>query len=241
MAFKIRIAELLCEIHNRYEWIRRKCTGYIVQDTAAADISVTVSDEYLTRYIDWCASIFGPDVPRVSEEIAEYYVFWKELGPHLLDFDALCLHATAVEYQGGAYLFTAPSGYGKTTHARLWVKAFAPDARIINGDHPIVRWQDGQFIAYGTPFCGKEGYNENVGVPVQGICYLTHSDTNSIRPMAPSMAFAQLFYDLNSSMDTVDKYFDMVTRLVEHVPVYQLCCNQEEEAARVAYAGMQQK
>lgn len=138
---------------------------------------------------------------------------------------------------GAAYAFTAPSGYGKTTHARLWLEAFGPEARIINGDHPLIRCQNGEFIAYDTPFCGKEGYNVNTGVPLRGICYLTHSQDNRIRPMAHSMALAQLFYDTCFAKDTVGQYLSFITQLVEHIPVYQLYCN--TDADRVAYLGMQ--
>jgi len=202
-------------------------------------LKVCVSEEYMHSYIRWCGELNGPDVPPVSEAVAEYFCTAMRMNNFLPDVDAICLHATAVEYRGHAYLFTAPSGYGKTTHARLWVKAFAPEARIINGDHPIVRWRNGMFYAYGTPFCGKEGYNVNIGVPVRGICYLTHSETNRIWPMDPAVAFAQFFYDTYPKEENTEKHMALLTRLVEHVPVYQLYCNQDEEAARVAYQGMQ--
>ena len=101
--------------------------------------------------------------------------------PSFRQFDALWLHSAVMEMDGEGYAVTAPSGYGKTTHARLWLKAFPGKARIINGDNPIVRKEGEGFMAYGTPFCGKEGYQVNIGVPLKGFCYLKHGEANSIR------------------------------------------------------------
>ncbi|MDO4436602.1 MAG: hypothetical protein Q4B77_01420 [Coriobacteriaceae bacterium] len=46
----------------------------------------------------------------------------------------LLVHAVALEYRGDGYLFCAPSGTGKSTHARLWCEHLGADARILNGD-----------------------------------------------------------------------------------------------------------
>ena len=74
----------------------------------------------------------------------------------LLQYDGMLLHASCVEKDGKAYLFSAKSGTGKSTHTHLWLRAF-PDSRIINDDKPAVRRMDGTFYACGTPFSGKNG------------------------------------------------------------------------------------
>ena len=141
---------------------------------------------------------------------------------------------------GEGYAITAPSGYGKTTQARLWLKAFPGKARIINGDNPIFRKENEDFMAYGTPFCGKEGYQVNIGVPLKGFCYLKHGETNFIRRMDSTVAFAQLLreYQCRFTAEYQERHMELLQQFVETVPVYVLTCNLDGQAPIVAYEGM---
>lgn len=239
--FRIRMAGLVCEITHHYDYIRSRCADYIIDGDEPADLHMSVPQEYFDDvYAAWSESPCGTeDSPTPVEERIEFASMPLSVYGKLPDYDAVWLHAVVVEYRGKAYAFTARSGYGKTTHARLWLEAFGPEARIINGDNPILRIRDGQFHAFGTPFSGKEGYQVNTGVPLAGICYLTHSQTNSIRRMEPAVAMMQLFYDNKWRYGEIDAFLDIYGKLVEQVPVYQLYCNMDVEAAHVAWQGMQ--
>ena len=96
------------------------------------------------------------------------------------DFDAFLLHAAVIEVDGLAYAFAAPSGTGKTTHIALWKKFFGDRANIINGDKPIIRFENGTPYIYGTPWCGKEGYNINTKAPLAALCFIERSPENTI-------------------------------------------------------------
>ena len=65
--------------------------------------------------------------------------FWPgvALPQLLLPFRALVFHASYVGCDGGAMLFTAPSGTGKSTQAELW--RVHRGARVLNGDKAAVR------------------------------------------------------------------------------------------------------
>ena len=70
--------------------------------------------------------------------------------PHLLtNHGGFLLHASVIEYEGGAILFTAPSETGKSTQAQLWCDHAG--AALVNGDRAAVRIMDGQVLACGTP------------------------------------------------------------------------------------------
>ncbi len=155
-------------------------------------------------------------------------------------FGAMWLHSVLLEMDGKGYAITAPSGYGKSTQGQLWLKAFPDRARIINGDNPIVRKEGEGFVAYGTPFCGKEGYQVNIGVPLKGFCYLKHGETNSIRRMDSTVAFAQLLreYQCRFTPENQEKYMELLQQFAETVPVYVLTCNLDGQAPIVAYEGM---
>ncbi len=237
--FKIRMAGLVFEIRHHYNYIRARCADYVVDSDAQTDIFMEVAPEYFSNALhQWLQETEEHQQPIPIEERVEFACVPVSAYYRLVDYNALWLHATVVEYRGEAYAFTARSGYGKTTHARLWLEAFGDEARIINGDNPILRMIDGQFYAFGTPFCGKEGYHVNVGVPLRGICYLTHAQENSIRRMDPTLAVAQLACDNNRMNGRFEAFISLYDKLVAQVPVYQLYCNMDPDAARVAWEGM---
>jgi hypothetical protein len=66
----------------------------------------------------------------------------------------------------------------------MWKAKFGDDVTIINGDKPILRRQsDGTYLAYGTPWCGKEGQGINAAVPLCGICLLSRGSRDLIKPV----------------------------------------------------------
>ena len=93
------------------------------------------------------------------------------------------LHAAAVEVDGEAWAFTAPSGTGKSTRAGAWVEAFG--AQLISGDRPLINV--GTMELNGVPWDGKEQCCRNVHYPLKMICEVRRSDRNYAR----EMSFAQ--------------------------------------------------
>lgn len=51
MAFRIRMADLLCDVDNRHDYLRDRCAGYIVPADGPADLTLRVSDEAKQTYI----------------------------------------------------------------------------------------------------------------------------------------------------------------------------------------------
>ena len=235
--FYIETAGLLVQVNNRYDNILQKCKSYLAEPYRRPDLIMEIGEQEIER---------GQTLVREREH-AEITKGQTEasLAPHSIYgqlplFDALWIHSVLIEMNGEGYAITAPSGYGKSTQGRLWLKAFPDQARIINGDNPILRREGGKFIAYGTPFCGKEGYQVNTCVPLKGLCYLKHGETNAIKRLDSALAFAQLLREYQSRFtpENREKYMALLEQFAETVPVYVLTCNQDVAAARVAYEGM---
>ena len=71
--------------------------------------------------------------PHLSIEECEYSCAGAEFYMKLLKHQGFMIHASAVEKEGKAYLFSAPSGTGKSTHAQLWRQTFKGEPiRIIS-------------------------------------------------------------------------------------------------------------
>ncbi len=120
------------------------------------------------------------------------------------------------------------------------MKLLGEKARIINGDNPIIRLQEGRFVAYGTPWCGKEGWQVNTGVPLKAVCYISHSEENRLERLSPLLAYSCLVrcscqYQTRENTEAMLVLYEQMT---ERVPFYQMNCNMEEAAARISYEGM---
>ncbi len=179
--------------------------------------------------------------PELSMDSCEY--LWMGFGVYrkLVNFGGFVLHASALAYQGRAYLFSAPCGTGKSTHTGLWKEAFGDEVIILNDDKPALRKIDGVFHAFGTPFSGKTDKNVNMGVPLGGICVLEQSKENWIRPVSGRDAILPLYHQTMRPPDAknMDLLLGLLDELIQQVPVYRMGCNISLDAARLARDTMQ--
>ena len=146
--------------------------------------------------------------------------------------------------EGRAYLFSGPSGMGKSTHTRLWQRNHAENAEVFNDDKPALRYIDGRWYAYGTPWCGKDGINQNRKVPLAGICFLRQGNENVIRKMdhfeATTNILSQTIRKFKNP-EKLDRMLELVNKLVLDIPVYELYNRPEPEAAWLSYTTMRDK
>ena len=152
----------------------------------------------------------------------------------------ILIHSAVVTVDGEAYVFMAKSGVGKSTHIGLWQKVFGDRAVVLNGDKPYFTYENGTLTAHGTPWRGKEFLGSNMKAPVRGICILHRGVENEIMPATSSDAVGQIFHQvlLPRDGDDLAVLMGMLDKIIKNVPIYNLYCNMEDDAARVAYNGM---
>lgn len=187
---------------------------------------------------DWRA--LQKEQPHLNDEDCEYMCTGGSFYRQLLRFDGMLLHASAVVVDGRAYLFSAPCGTGKSTHTKLWLEVFGDRAVILNDDKPALRLEDGVWYAYGTPWSGKYDISANLHVPVGGICFLHQAKENSIEPFqGPKAIFALLAQTARpAGADLRGQMMELADKLFERVPVWQMGCNMDPQAAVVSYEAM---
>ncbi len=152
------------------------------------------------------------------------------------------MHAAAIEMDGGAYLFSAPSGTGKSTHILQWRKRFGERVHIINGDKPFLQQRDGKLWVCGSPWCGKEGWSANISAPLGAVCFLERAGENGIRRLCTEETMRKLFLQVAVPENPayLDAFFRMMDFLVREVPCYELKCTISTQAAETAYCGMKE-
>ena len=261
--FCIQIAEVLIAIKNRYAFTERLCADYIV-DTSPddCDISIAATPEEIAAENDEKGSFS----PAYCESLALY----RKICTRMLDFNAFLFHAAIISYAGRGFAFAAKSGTGKSTHVAQWMRALGDDVTVVNGDKPILRWRNGEaveakvrgapretsggkaaeticdqplgeFIAYGTPYCGKENWGQNTSVPLRAVCFIERCEPGEpdrlsrlgdvrevvarimnqiLMPHDPALAVRQL---------------DLLDRLVNSAPFYVLRCTPTPAAFDAAF------
>ena len=225
---------MLCKIADLYVEVPEaggmapRLTGYLAHEEATPDIVIREERYSLDRWPGLA--------PKHLPYMDSGWMFYSKLMLH----GGMMLHSSAVELDGRAYLFSGPSGIGKSTHTKLWQELY-PSARIFNDDKPALRENDGVWYAYGTPWCGKNGINQNIKAPLAGICFLKQGSENSIRQLsqieAASAIMTQTLWKFYTK-EGLGVLTEIIDRLVRSVPVYLLVNKPEPEAARLSYTTM---
>ena len=147
----------------------------------------------------------------------------------------LLLHASVTRYEGRGNLFFGVSGTGKSTHSRLWHE-FVPESDLMNDDNPVIRWEDGIFRVYGSPWSGKTLCYRNVVAPVNALVRLEQYPENRITRLEPLQAYASVIAAVSTirwNHDIMSLLVPTIERVAMTVPCYQLRCRPDEEAVRV--------
>lgn len=176
------------------------------------------------------------EMPHLSLDDHEYMWTGEAFYNELLKHDGMMLHSSCVEKDGYAYLFSAKSGTGKSTHTHLWLKNLE-GTRIINDDKPALVLENGKWYACGTPFSGKTDENVDVKVPIRALVFLHRSEKNEVKRMPTVQAIGMLLSQTirPNSKELAEKMLELADKLLTEVPVFSLGCNMDDDAAIVAY------
>ena len=226
---RARLAGIPVQMNNRFPELEWLCRDYVTDEDPL--ITLAVTQEEIEEERAKQADIF-------SDGYLETVCLYRKLALEMLQYDIFIMHASVIEVDGEGYAFLAHSGTGKTTQTRLWLKHFGPRARVINGDKPLIRvMPDGTFVAYGTPWCGKEGMGCNASAPLKAMFLLERATVPACEPAEQEYSIDRLFHQLlmPEKPEQVMRLLDLVDRLVETVPCYRLQCDMTVNSVVVAY------
>lgn len=232
MNFIVKLADICIEINSVYPELKNFLKDYLVSD-ATPDFSITINEDEIL------AEREATSDKQFSPTYLETLATLRKLAEILPSYNRILMHGASISYHGHAYLFTAPSGTGKSTHIRLWKKYLGDDVKIVNGDKPFISLDGDPFI-YGSPWAGKENWHRNCCMPLKGICFVQRGTENSIRRIEPfeclSLLFKQVY--LPSSTDAAGLTLELVDALTKKVPLYLLTCDMSEEAVQCSFEGL---
>lgn len=241
--FTIQLAGIPIRIEPLYEKTREYCKDYIVETPEPAEFSVAVDSEAIAyeQLRSDREAVKENRVPVVyPEEYLETLAVYRSIAEWMPRAGVVLFHGSVVAVDGKAYLFTARSGTGKSTHTRLWREYFGERAVMVNDDKPLLKVTKEGVFACGTPWDGKHHLNTNCEVPLAAICILKRDTENVIRQAAPAQVYPILLQQCYrpSDKETLERTLHLLDSIKEQVTCYSLRCNQDRQAAEVAYYGM---
>lgn len=222
-----KIAGIPTEMKPLYPLLKYRCDKYLSDDSEALINAVCTEDEIAS---------LNSKHPEESYETCEYTLCAGKFYRALLDYDGIAVHSSAVVVGERAYLFSADSGVGKSTHTSLWLKNIS-GAYILNDDRPAVICRDGKYYACGTPFSGKSDLSVNKTVLLGGICFISRGRENSISEAPRFKAFPELMRQTQRCRDKLytEKLIAYADRLLSENRIYEMKCRADDEAALLSY------
>ena len=240
-----RLAGLTIRIDSVYDRVHRLCAAYRIED-AAVDFCVETDEADALFESERTAreDVYTASPKRhFSMPSLETLAVYRKIAERLPYYDVFLMHGSCLAVDGMSYLFTAKSGTGKSTHARLWRETMGDRVVMVNDDKPLIRFVDGQPRAFGTPWDGKHRLSSNISVPLRAICILTRGEQNRIVPINAYEGYPMLVQQIYRPLDgtAMVKTLALIDRICSATALWRLECNMDPDAARVSYDAMKPK
>ena len=149
----------------------------------------------------------------------------------------LHLHASAVTFGDGAYVFLGHSGAGKSTLAHL---AETSGGKVLSDDRTIITVGDGGAVAWGTPWHGSLQRTSATSAPIIGLALLVQSDRDRLSEVPATVALKEIFVRLiqpRLDRGEVDNTLGAVERLLAAIPLHKFEFTQSPSAIETLRRG----
>lgn len=240
LEFKVEFAKIKIEVKAVYPYLKKFCKDYIIEGSDTAwvpdfKIEMTPAEIQKEKEKDKETAVSKSSAPYL-----ETLAFLRKLCDKLAEYQCFLMHGAVISWKENAYMFTAPSGTGKSTHIALWRKYMGADVQVINGDKPFLRIEKNQVRVYGSPWAGKEGWQNNTSGVLKGICVLKQAKENKIQRLSAVEALPYLVPQIYFTEETeqAEKLLDALDRLLLQVSVYCLECNRSKEAVACSFEAL---
>jgi hypothetical protein len=230
---RYKIADIVFDAEYKYNYTAKLCKNYEYNGDEEPKFIAKITDTDIQKERN-----NGGEFPDAYLETLA--LFRKLCDYALSNADGIIFHSSAIMVDGEAYLFTAPSGTGKSTHTRLWREMLGDKAVMVNDDKPIVRYIDGEFYVYGTPWNGKHHLDTNCRAKIKAICAIRQAAENTIRQATTQEMLLVIMNQTirPTNIEQMDKLLNLLGLMLNKVELYSLGCNISEEAARLSYQTM---
>lgn len=228
ITFKIKIANKVIEINAFNETTKKYCLSFLSEEKP--DYTITMTKEDLENE----ASNSSDGKVYVNEEISALY---RKIADLLVEDNIVVFHSSAICVNGSAFLITARSGVGKSTHARNLKEFIGEEFKYINDDKPLVKVGD-DITVFSTPWNGKERRGSDISAPLKAILFLNRGETNTYRKIDNKeeiyiKMLSQIYLPKEKSKR--EKALKVADNLLKNVNFYEINVTKDIESAKMTY------
>ena len=229
VTFKIKITNKVIEINAFNETTKKYCLSFLSEEEPNYVITMTRED------LENETSNSADGKVYVNEEISALY---RKIADLLVEDNIIVFHSSAICVNGGAFLITARSGVGKSTHARNLEEYIGEEFKYINDDKPLLEVSDNGVVVYGTPWNGKERISNNISAPLKAILFLNRGETNTYRKIDNKeeiyiKMLSQIYLPKEKSKR--EKALKVADNLLKNVNFYEINVTKDIESAKMTY------
>lgn len=224
--FRIDMAGHIIAIHSRYNKVYEMCKRFYSNSISEPDIFIdTTEEEIVQERLQADKKHFS-----LNDDYFETLIVYRKISEEMLSFDTFLMHGAVVAFGQDAFMFTAESGTGKTTHVKKWLEN-KRECYIVNGDKPLIKITDTQAIACGSPWAGKEHLYTNTMVPLKAIILMERSEENHIEKISFGDAFTFLLMQTHRPCDGIKmiKTLELLMQLNDKVSFFRFYFNNLKE------------
>lgn len=141
------------------------------------------------------------------------------------------LHSSRVEIDRKALVFTAPSGMGKTTQAKLWKNHVG--GKIVSNDRTLIQKNGEIFFTCGYPVDGREPVCSSKRIPLGTVIVLRQGSENRAERLLAGKALKYLMEQTVAdgwNWEELDAIRTLWMDLIEQYPIYLLTCTPDSRA-----------
>lgn len=164
---------------------------------------------------------------------------WEQI---LLWKKRMILHAALVDTEYGGILFSGRSGVGKSTQADLWIEK--ENAKLINGDRPILYRSADEWLGSGSPYAGSSECYVNASVPVRALFFLEQGEQTSLQRLNLTETVKKVYENCTVyawNKEFVDRIFTLIIELVKEIPAYRLVNKADHESVEIVKQELQKE
>ena len=228
ITFNIKVANKILGITAFNETTKRYCGGFLTEEKPDYEIALTEED------LKNESSNSNNGQVYVNEEISALY---RKIADLLVEDNIVVFHSSAICVNGGAFLITARSGVGKSTHARNLKEYIGEEFKYINDDKPLIKVGDG-ITVFSTPWNGKERRGSDISAPLKAILFLNRGETNTYRKIDNKeeiyiKMLSQIY--LPKEKAKREKALKVADNLLKNVNFYEINVTKDIESAKMTY------
>ncbi|MBE5743448.1 MAG: hypothetical protein E7358_01870 [Clostridiales bacterium] len=227
------IAGVLISVEYKYSYTQKMFEKYEYLGSNLPEVEICVTDKEIENERSQM-----PNEPLFYLE--NLAILRKVMKVLLFDYNAMLFHGSSIKVGGKGYVFTAPSGTGKSTHTSILKEFLGDELTYINDDKPILKIEGDSVVVYGSPWNGKHCLGENISAPLDAICLIIRAENNRVEKVEP-FNFLKFLFEQSmgfSDEETAEKVLEILSVIIEKIKFYKVYCNKDISAGKCSFEGI---